>query len=511
MPKRPGMDIIAAKQASQFPGVGMTLPRPNPRAGYSYASGGGRRRGSRPVPAKQSRWQQLKQKITLKRLVMSLLIIVLLVGGFVAGKFLWNAHKLFGGNIFGVLHSTKLKGEDVGRVNILLAGNSADDPGHGGANLTDSIMLLSLDTRNNKAFMVSVPRDLWVHIPGDGHDKINEAFVRGEDDNFSASGYPDGGMGLLEKIVSQNFGVPINYYALVDYTALKQSVDAVGGIDFTVKSNDPRGLYDPNIDWTTHGPLVKLSNGRHHLNGRQALNLARARGDSYYSYGFAGSDFTRTENQRKLLIALKSKATSAGVITNPAKLSSLSDAVGNNVKTDFKTDEVRRLYDIVKKISNNNIKSLSLNDADGKSLLASYTSPAGQSALIPAEGLDDFTQIQAFIKRQTSSDPVVQESARVVVLNGTQVNGLALKWKNKLTAKNFVIDEVGDAVGPDQAVTTIIDTSRGKKPATKTALTKLFGSHPAAQNPYVNTYDADFIVIIGLDQSGAAGSGSSSQ
>ncbi len=79
----------------------------------------------------------------------------------------------------------------------------------------------------------------------------------------------------------------------------------MGGIDLTIKSTDRRGLYDPNIDWTTKGPLVKLTNGPHHLSGRQALNLARARGDAYNSYGFAGSDFDRTENQRKMLVALK--------------------------------------------------------------------------------------------------------------------------------------------------------------------------------------------------------------
>jgi LCP family protein required for cell wall assembly len=307
-------------------------------------------------------------------------------------------------------------------------------------------------------------------------------------------------MGMLEKIVSQNLGIPIHYYALVNYNALKQAVDSVGGVDFTVKSEDPRGLYDPNIDWTTRGPLVKLTNGTHHLNGQQALDLARARGDAYNSYGFAGSDFTRTEHQRQLLIALKNKSTSAGTLANPAKLSSLSDAVGNNVKTDFKLDEVRRLYDLVKKVDNSGIKSLSLNQADGKSLLASYQSPRGQSALIPARGVDNFSDIQAFVRRQTSSDPVVQESAKVVVLNGTSVNGLAVKWKQKLTGKNFIIDAVGDAKGADQPTTTIIDNSKGKKPSTRAALVKQFGDRVTSQNPYANVYDVDFIIIIGADR-----------
>jgi polyisoprenyl-teichoic acid--peptidoglycan teichoic acid transferase len=502
--QRPGHDVVVAQQADKFPSVGMTLPS------YHYDPTDKRRRSSGKTVVKRSRWQNFKQKVSLKRTVIVMALLVLLIGGFVFGKFAWNAHKIFGGNIFGVFSNTKLKGEDSGRVNILLAGNSADDAGHNGGQLTDSIMLISIDVKNNKAFMLSIPRDLWVKVPGDGHSKINSVYVTGEANNYSEYGYPDGGMGQLEQTISDALEIPINYYALVDYTALRQSVDAVGGVDFTVNSKDPRGLYDPNIDWETKGPLVKLSNGTHHLNGRQALDLARARGDAYNSYGFAASDFDRTEHQRQLLAALKDKAISAGVLSNPAKLTSLSDAIGNNVKTDFKINEVHRLYDILKNINGSSIKSLSLNDDNGENLLASYSSPNGQSALIPAAGIDDYSDIQTFLKKQTSTNAVVQEGAKIVVLNGTTTNGLATKIKNQLKTKNMNVSDIGDAGNTAQTTSTIIDLSATHKPGTKAALIKFFGNHVTTQNPYGTLYDADFIIVLGSDQANASSSSTTS-
>lgn len=486
---RPGQDMTAIKkQRQQFAGVGKTLPnyQYDPRDKHKLPG---------PTVVKKSRFS----KITPKRTAIAFFICLMLVGGFLTGKFLWNAQKIFGASVLSVLDNTKLKGEDKGRVNILLAGNSADDVGHEGGELTDSIMLMSVDTKNNKAFLMSIPRDLYVDIDGNGHSKINSAYVYGKEDKFKENGYPEGGMGLLEKTVEDNLGIDINYYALVNYKALKQAVDAVGGIDFTVKSEDPRGLYDPNIDWSTKKPLVKLSNGKHHLNGQQALNLSRARGDSYRSYGFAASDFDRTENQRQIMIALKNKATTPGVIANPAKIASLADAVGSNVKTDFKPNELKRLYDLTKKIPSNQITSVGLNDADGKNLLEGYNA-SGQAALIPAAGLDDFSDIQAFMKRKMSSNPIVQEGATVVVLNGTTSDGLASKKKAALTSKGINVVKVGSAQSDTETKTVVIDASEGKKPTTKKFLGQQYANNFTSTNPYKYIYDADFIVVIGSDQ-----------
>jgi LCP family protein required for cell wall assembly len=492
---RPIQDIVTAKrQAAQFPAVGMTLQS------YKTESSGGRGRSrSQTKTDLPGRWQRFRRRVTPKRVALAIVAIILLTGIWLGGKAAYELHKLFGGSIFGVFTTTKLKGEDVGRVNILLAGNSADDPGHSGGNLTDSIMLISIDTKHNKAFLMSIPRDLWVHLPGDGHAKINSAYVYGQSNGFDTSGYPKGGMGELEQTVANDLGITINYYALVDYGALRDSVNDVGGVTVNIQSSDPRGLYDPSIDYATHGPLVKLTNGPHTLNGEQALDLARARGDAYGSYGFAQSDFERTQNQRMLLVALKNKVTTAGVIANPAKLNSLFSAVGNNVKTDLSLGEAHRLYDLSKLISGNNIKSIGLNQANGKDLLASYAAPDGESALAPAAGLDNYSAIQAYLRQLTSSNPVVQEGASIVVLNGTDTSGLANQVATKLRQNQLFVSSVGDSPLPNQASTVVIDTTKGKKPATTAALTKLLGK-PPTQNTYGLNYNADFIVILGSDQ-----------
>ena len=492
---RPGQDIVAAKAAAAFPAVGMSLPAYKPstsKAGPTTVPSAAASKAVRP---------KRNTKRILKRVSLVLLVIAIIIGGWLGGKLLYNAHKLFGGNILGVLQTTTLKGEDNGRVTVLLAGNSADDVGHSGGDLTDSILLLSVDTVQHTAYTLSIPRDLWVDVPDSGHQKINSAYVVGKANKFSANGYPDGGMGQLEQVITDNLGIKINYYALVNYTALRQAVDAVGGIDFTVHSSDPRGLYDPNIDYTNNKPLVKLTNGPHHLSGQQALDLARARGDSSRSYGFAASDFDRTQHQREILAALKSRAASAGTLSNPAKLSSLADAIGGNVKTDLTISEVRRLFDLTKDINNSAIKSVGFNDVDGSNLLTNYQAPNGSSALIPFAGLDDFSDLQSFIKRLNSHDPVVQEGAKVVLLNATDTSGLAGTVRSAMTSKSLNITAIADAKAV-QTTTSIIDltTPTTAKPGTKNFLVKTFGNNITTTNPYGSTYNVDFIVVLGADQ-----------
>lgn len=432
---------------------------------------------------------------------------LLTIGGWVGWRGLANINKVFHGNIISdisaAFNSTPLKGESTDRVNILLAGDSSDQIGHGGADLTDSILLLSVDTQNHTAFLLSVPRDLWVDIPGVGWEKINAA-NDGTGTNFP--GYPQNGMGQLEHILTTDLGIPIDYYALSDYGAFRDAVDAVGGVTVNIQSPDPYGLYDPNVN-------LKLPNGINALDGQQALNLARARGDGYGSYGFPDSDFDRTEHQRQIFTAIVQKAQTLGFVSNPVKISDLFNAFGNNVQTDLSLQNVLRLVQVTKGINLSKIQSYSFcstltvgSDGCSTPVLTDYTDPSsGEEAIVPTAGLGNYNQLQQYYEQLTSSNPVVKENANVVVLNASNVVGLAKREATLLTSKGFDVSTITDAYNeyPDSM---IVDQSNGQDPASKALLNQIFtsgtttvtSSTASTQAGEASYYpNADFVIILG--------------
>jgi LCP family protein required for cell wall assembly len=446
----------------------------------------------------------------IKRTLLTLLLLVVIAAGGFGLQIYRNIAKVTHNNnpfsLLSVFHPVPLKSQD-GRVNILIGGDSADRAnatGNGG-NLTDSIMVLSIDTKNKTAFMLSIPRDLWTPLPANNslgsHQKINAA---NEITSFNQTGYPQGGMGALEYVVNQDFGIQIDYYALVNYNAFQSLVNAVGGITVDIQSPDHRGLYDPQPYQGSKS--FKLSNGVQQLNGEQALNLARARGEASGSYGFPNSDFDRTAHQRLMALAIKDKLSSPSVVANPFKLSEIADAIGNNVTTDMKLNEMQSLYVLGKDINDSNIQSFNVNTLiAGKTLLADYWAPDGSESLAPVAGVDNFSVIQGAITRLFSSDPVVKENASVVVLNGSKVVGAAAAEGKILTTKGMTVSGVADAPGV-QSDATIIDNSQSKAPATLSELKTLLGTATtvATNAKLTAAYpSAQFIVILGANQAAA--------
>ncbi len=277
-----------------------------------------------------------------------------------------------------------LNGESTGAVNILIAGNSADDPHHGGALLTDSIMVAHYDLSSHKLTLISVPRDLYVNVSGT-YQKINTAYVLG-------------GMPELAQIVQKVTGLTINQRVLIDYSAFRDMIDAIGGIDVTIKADDPRGIYDPMVGFT-------ITNGPHHLNGTQALLLARSRNDPTYDgrvpYGLSRGDFDRTANQRMIMQAVINKINATGALANPITLQRLVTSLSGNVKTDLTAGQLRRLYDLSKQVQSQQSIGLDTNGS-GQYLLKNYYTPAVGDALIPIGGIGNYQSIQQYVASVTT-------------------------------------------------------------------------------------------------------------
>lgn len=438
-----------------------------------------------------------------KRIFLFLLVIIVLIGGYLGIKALIAGSNIFGGNLFDILSQAQpLKTDVNGRSNVLIFGTSEDDPHeHGGASLTDSIMLMSIDQKKNQVALSSVPRDLWVDYDTScefgNTGKINVVYVCGAGETDLKTHSEAGSQALMKK-VGEFYGLDMQYYVHVTYTALQQGVDAVGGVDVTIESSDPRGILDRNFDWECNYKCyyVKYPNGPAHLDGKHALALARARNDAG-GYGLSDGNFDREKNQQKIILALRAKAASAGTLANPVATSSLIDSIGNNVKTNFAPGEVKTLIKLAQKVSNKQIDRIDLNDPAHP--LLTTGSQGGQSIVRPVAGLYDYSQIQALILKRLTSDAATKEAATVTVLNGTPRPGAASTTKNTLTSKGFNVIDIGNAVAsPDYGAVSIYKLSAAKQPATAKKLEKNLGAKvKKGPLPFGMVSNADFVVIVG--------------
>jgi len=331
----------------------------------------------------------------------ALLVVVLAVSGWVwsrAQNAVNDATEGQGGAAIDILMPKALTNEGSGRVNILLAGSSFDDTDHDGATLTDSIILASMDLETKHVVLISIPRDLWVQY-NNRTMKINAVFPVAAHGTQGVQDLGNWRMGMyaLGSVVERVTGLHVDQYALVGYTALKDAVDAVGGIDVTIATDDPRGIYDPNTD-------LKLPSGQNHLDGTTALKLARARNHKEAgktAYGI-NSDWGRGDNQRMILMALMQKAKASAALANPATLVSIFDTISVNVRTDLTVSQIRRAYDLSSQATA--VKSISIKGDETHELLANYAdSDTGADAIIPAAGRYDYSQIWKFVEAACAS------------------------------------------------------------------------------------------------------------
>jgi len=436
-----------------------------------------------------------------KRTFIALFIILALLGGYLGIKALIASGRLFGGNFLDLFGSGQpLKTDQFGRSNIVLFGTSEDDEGHDGASLTDSILVISVDQKKNNAFMFSVPRDLYVDYGeacNSGYEgKINEVYACGRGDSMTDEAERQGQQ-ALQDMVGEVYGMDVQYAAKVNYKVVRESVDAIGGVDVTISSRDPRGVLDRNFDWRCNYQCYKVqySNGKHHLNGEQALFLAQARGESAPTYGFEESNFDRERNQRMIITAMLKKANSSGTLANPVKVSNLLDALGDNVRTNFVAGEIKTLARLGKDIKSDTIQNVDFYK-EGEAVFTT-DNISGMSVVVPTAGTFDYSEIHALIKSYQLSDEATKEKANIAVLNGSGVAGAAQGEADKLEDNGLIVSDIGNAPAGNYGRISVYEVNSGAKPATKKKLKKIFGVKKIQAVPATIQSSADFVVVVG--------------
>ncbi len=432
-----------------------------------------------------------------KRSSVAVVLLVLLGGGFLFGKGYMKLHKVFkGGSTAVALKShvdpNLLKGEGDGRINIMLLGKGG--PGHDGPDLTDTLLVASIDPVNNTTSLVSVPRDLWVTAPTGGSSKINAVYANAKykalaRDSHDKQGAEAAGISAAEQTIGQVLGIPIHYYTMVDFTAFKQAVDTVGGVTVNV----PNDLVDPTMAWENHWSSVLARKGPQQFSGTQALLYVRSR------HGSARGDFDRTERQRLLITALEQKILTAGTYTNPLKISQLLSAFGDHISTDMSTTDAGRLAGIMKKVGETNIKSVGL--ADPPNNYVTTGSYGGQSIVQPIAGLQNYGAIQAYIRSALPDGYLIKENASVTVLNGSSATTAATASAALLKSYGYNVGTVGEAPTHDYAKTTVVDLSKDKDPYTKHYLEQRFKTTATTKLPAnIQPGAAQFVIIMGNDE-----------
>lgn len=383
-----------------------------------------------------------KNKFTLKKKILlsflGVFVFLLLVGGIFAYKTgnilskISESENSGIGSLFGVLSAMGIKQnvevDDQGRTNVILLGIRGENMPGGGL-LADTIMVASIKSeenengeRNDKVSLVSIPRDLYVKIPQTNqHSKINFVYHQGEENNNET------GINYMKKVASEVTGLDIHYGVVLNFKGFEELIDAVGGIkidlnepfiepiqfhemmvcngdiggSFTVKTGEFE--YKKNEDgkivasyplcYNTYeecGGIFSLPAGEQTLNGEKALCYVRSRKTS--------DDFDRARRQQLVLNKLKEKMISINTFSDFSKLNGILNAIGDNVKTDMNSSEMKNFFDSYMGIQNAEINQKVLENSE-EGLLRSPTDYPKEVGyiLIPRAGQDNYTEIHQFV------------------------------------------------------------------------------------------------------------------
>jgi LCP family protein required for cell wall assembly len=381
---------------------------------------------------------------------------------------------------------TPIPWDGANRVTILVMGLDYRDWEGEGPSRTDSMMLVTMDPTTRTAGMLSIPRDLWVNVPGFDYGKINTAYYLGE-----LYSLPGGGPGLAVQTVENLLGIDVNYYAQIDFSAFENFIDQIGGIDVEVP-------YEMTVDPIGPGNTVTLEPGTQHLDGPTALAYARNR-DTW------GSDFDRADRQQQVIMAIFDKMTSLGTLP---KLIANSPTIYNNLRygihTNLSLKQIISLAWTASQIPRENIKKAVI----GPNETERSFSPDGLDILLP--NMDAVRALRDEVFSTTAGEAPVAtvyisnpeelrqaENATVSVLNATTTPGLASQTSEYLRGLGINVTDTGNAVEKSDS-TMIIDYTG--KPYTVQYLVEALNIQP---NSIFSRYDpnsqTDIAILLGTD------------
>lgn len=308
--------------------------------------------------------------------------------------------------------------------------------GHDGGRLTDSIMVVSIDSVAEKIFLISVPRDLWVPLETNvGQDptgwKINAAYAIGSDDR----GYPNkperftgeaGGGTMAKEALELALGLEIDRFVAVDFAGFMKAVDVLGGIEVDVqksftdplypiqgRENETCGKSEEEVAATATMPAhlaekefpcrfeeLYFPAGVIHMDAETALKYARSR------HSFEdGGDFNRAARQRQVILAFKNKVLAINFIP---KLIPFVGTLSGNVQTDLSAADMQVFLDRRDELLSYDLVGITLT-TDQDNILEFGTAGGGQSVVVPKTGLDDWPAVHTWLQDQLAAAEVIED------------------------------------------------------------------------------------------------------
>ena len=382
-----------------------------------------------------------------------------------------------------------LKGEDLGRINILLMGAAGQH--QPGGNLTDTIMIMSIDTKNKKVALLSLPRDFYVPVPGStSFTKINALYKIGVDNNQGAE--------LTKQAVEKITNLSISYYMTVDFDAFQKIVDNIGGVNVM----NSRDIYDARYPGPNYSyQIFSLSKGQHLLDGKTALQYVRERHDD------PEGDFGRAKRQQQVIQAVKSKFFSAQTLFNAIALSNVLDTLGENIKTDMSFEDIDAFIKLSRSVDTQNITNVVVDAWKPGSLLkVSHVTVGDVQAFILVPRVGNYSEIQDLAKNifdqneiKKRQDSIASENANITITNKSGNSGLGIKIKKLLTErldlKNVSIASSSNSDISEKTIVTTNDSGAAKI----FTLDELIKKLPATLSPEKTDSKDQITITLGSD------------